>query len=376
MSPPAGADNDYAQAMRALDQKRWEEALAGFSRVAAERGARSDAALYWCAYTQNKLGHRDEALKIIGEIRRQYAQSRWLNDAKALEVELLAAAGRPVEPAQTADEDLKLMALNGLMQNDPERATAMIEKMLAGPSGPKVKQRALFVLAQSGSPKARETLLRLARNNANPELQRQAVRNLGIFAGKESAVPLGELYRTSSDLALRREILRGFMVSGNKLQLAEAAKGEKNPELRHEAINLLGTSGDQKTLQELLVSSTDASERQQILGALMVAGGVDSLVHAARTDRDLSTRVHAVQMLGVMPRGKTADALSDIYRKSPEPEIRRAVIRAFFTQGNAKTLVGLARNEKDASLKTEAVRMLSLMKSKEARDYMLEILEK
>jgi len=372
----AGAENEYAQAMRALDQKRWEEALAGFRKVVAERSARVDAALYWSAYTQNKLGRREEALRTITQLKREFAASRWVNDAKALEVEVLAAAGRPVPPEQTSDDDLKLMALNGLMQSDPERATAIVEKMLAGTSSPKVKQRALFVLAQSNTPKARETLLRLARNSSNPELQRQALRNLAVFQGKESGALLEEIYRTSNNTALRREVLRGFMLTGNRARVLEIAKNEKDTDLRREALRQLGVMGGQKELLELYPAITDEATRKELMGGLMIAGAVEPLAQIARTDRSTASRIQAVQMLGVMGKARTSDVLLDIYHKDPEAEVRKAVVRGLFTQGNAKALVEIARTEKDAALKQEAVRVLSIMKAPEARELMLEILEK
>ena len=50
------------------------------------------------------------------------------------------------------------MALNGLLNSDPEKALPILEKLLQGPASPKLRERAVFVLAQSNSPKAREIL--------------------------------------------------------------------------------------------------------------------------------------------------------------------------------------------------------------------------
>jgi hypothetical protein len=45
-------------------------------------------------------------------------------------------------------------------------------------------------------------------------------------------------------------------------------------------------------------------------------------------------------------------------------------------QDDAKDLVDVARKETDSDLKVYAVRQLSQMRSKEAQDYMMEILNK
>jgi hypothetical protein len=72
---------------------------------------------------------------------------------------------------------------------------------------------------------------------------------------------------------------------------------------------------------------------------------------------------------------KSQDVLSEMYRTDPDPEVKREVLNAFFLQGNATRLIEVARAEKDGALKKEAVRWLSLMGSKEARAYMLELLK-
>ena len=69
-----------------------------------QKGAKADAALYWKAYAQNKQGQRAEALATIAALRKDYPKSRYLSDAKALEVEVkaeLRPAGRSREPRAT-----------------------------------------------------------------------------------------------------------------------------------------------------------------------------------------------------------------------------------------------------------------------------------
>ena len=110
---------------------------------------------------------------------KRFADSRWLKDAKALEVEVRQASGQAVSPDAQNDEELKLLALRGIMQSDPERALPMIEKVLAGNGSVKLRENALFVLSQSRTPKAREIIAGIAKGGANPDLQLRAVRYLG-----------------------------------------------------------------------------------------------------------------------------------------------------------------------------------------------------
>ena len=52
------------------------------------------------------------------------------------------------------------------------------------------------------------------------------------------------------------------------------------------------------------------------------------------------------------------------------------IINALFIQGNAAALVDIARKETDMNLKKQVVNQLSVMHSKEANDYLMEILAK
>ena len=73
----------------------------------------------------------------------------------ALEIDVRQHSGQPVKPGETSDDDLKLLALQALMNNNSPEAVPMLEKILQGPQSPRVKDRALFVLAQTQTAPAR-----------------------------------------------------------------------------------------------------------------------------------------------------------------------------------------------------------------------------
>ena len=96
------------------------------------KGPKADAALYWKAYAQNKQGLRTEALGTIGELNKAYPKSRYLQDAKALEVEVRRDAGQPVRPENESDEEMKLLVLNGLQNSAPDEAIPMLHEVHSG----------------------------------------------------------------------------------------------------------------------------------------------------------------------------------------------------------------------------------------------------
>jgi tetratricopeptide (TPR) repeat protein len=365
----------YNRGTAALDRGEFDAAATAFTEAAALKGERADGALYWSAYAHNKRGRRDDALQAIEALKSGYPKSRWLRDARALEVEIRQASGQTGVPGPNGDEDLKLMALGGLMNADPERALPLVEQMLASSQSGKVRDRALFVLAQSGSPKAREVLVRIARTSADEDTQKRAIKYLGLFGGTESRQALVDIYKTSQSVGARKAVLQGFMVAGDRARLLEVARTETSPELKREAIHMIGVAGGREELSQLYQQETSVEARDAIINAMFISGDADRLAELAQKETDPRLRREAIQKLGLTGGAKSGAILKQMYGSEKEPEIKRQIINAFFLQGNAATLVEIARAEQDRSLKRAAVEKLSLMQSKEAADYMMELLK-
>ena len=86
--------------------------------------------------------------------------------------------------------------------------------------------------------------------------------------------------------------------------------------------------------------------------------------------------VEAIRQLGPMGRSKSGDALTSLYAKETDPQIKREILNGLFVQGNAPAIIEVARKESDPNMKREAVQKLSIMHSKEATDFLMEILNK
>jgi len=366
----------YDRGSELLNKSDWDSALEAFAKAVAMEGRRADGALYWKAYAQNKLNRRGEALMTLEELRRSFPESRWLDDSKVLEVEIRQAGGRSVVPEQDDDEELKLVALNGLMNMDPEKAVPLLEKFLAGSASPRLKEQALFVLVQTGSPRAREIIGKIARGQASPDLQRKALEYLGVFGGGDSRQLLKEVYGSSSDASVKRSVLQAFMISDDTDSLLAAARAEQDSELRLEAIQLLGAAGAREELAQLYKAQTDVEVKEKILQALAICEGGKELMEAARTEKDPRLRRAAIQGLGLLDGDEAGPFLISLYGSEKEVEIRSAVLDALFLQDNDTALIGIARKETDPRLRKAAVEKLALMESEEATKFMLEILNK
>ncbi|MBK5292233.1 MAG: HEAT repeat domain-containing protein [Acidobacteriia bacterium] len=315
-------ESHYRRGISALDEREWDRAAESFTEVSKFKGTRTEGALYWRAYALRKLGRREEALATLDQLQKSHPGSRWLNDAKVLDQEVRQSSGQTVTPEQESDEELKLYALNSLVHTDPDRALPLLEKILSSASSPQLKEKALFVLAQmppsKSSPGATQKILvRLAQGNTNPDLQRKAVLYLGEAADKDKAIlqTLSEIYASSDDAAIKRNVLHGYARGKDKDRLLAVATTDSNKSLRRDALHML-----------------------------VGAGG--------------------------------AEELWKLYGTSSDRDTKAEVIRALSSSRNAGRLVELARKEPDAELKKQLVRELSHMKSKEASDYLVELISK
>jgi hypothetical protein len=366
----------YDDGREDLDEDRYNQAESKFKQLADMNGPQTDAALYWKAYAQNRMGKRDSALATIADLKRRFPQSRWQKDAAALEIEVRQSTGNPAYPENQSDEELKMLALQGIMNGDPQRGISILENILNGSGTPKLKSRALFMAAQSGRPEVREILAKIARGQNNPELQRKAVEYLGIFGGAESRKTLAEVYASTSDASVKHAILRSYMIGSDHERLFAAAKGEKDESLRREAIRQLGLVHGTSELEQLYQTETSSDVRREILQAFFLAGDSVRLLQAAQSEKDPELRRAAIRNLGLVHSNDSGKALQAIYAKETDREVREEVLNAFFLQGNASALVAIARGEKDPELKTTAVQKLSLMHSKEGTEYLMELLQK
>ncbi len=367
-------DDIYDEAMEFIDEEEWNEALRPLNKLVS-LNTRLDAALYWTGYSYGKMNRTASALSTLARLQKEFPASRWAKEAKALEMEVRGKSGQVPRPDQEDDLDLKLMAVSALAQSDPHEAMPMLSKILTSPSASrKVRERTLFVLAQMGSDQAGNAIAEVAKGNSSPELQRQAIKYLGVFGGSGNRKILGDVYIATSDNSLRREILKSFMVSGDKVRVLSAAKTEKDPALRTEAVRLLGVMGGSSELSQMYSGAVSTDEKKTILHALFLSGAIEPMATAARGEKDKEARLSAVRNLGLMGR-KSETFLILMYRSETDVEVKKEVLNAFFLQGNSTRLVEVARAEKDAQLKKDAVHWLSLMNSKESRAYMLELLK-
>jgi hypothetical protein len=368
----AHEDELYSSAKDALDNGEYDNAIKQFDDVIKIHGRKADGATYWKAYSLNKAGNKAQALTAIGELRKNYPKSNWLRDAGALEQDIRGAAN----PENISDEELKLLAIQSLMNSNPEKAIPLLEKIILGNYSPKLKDRALFVLSQSDSDKARQILMGLAKANNQPDLQKRAIRYLGMNGNSRNRAVLKEIYNSSTDVGVKKSVFQAWLMCGCKDDVAALAKTEKNPELRREAIRYLGMMGGRAELLDFYKNSPDVATREEAVGAMLMCGCAHELAEIVQTEKDPAVLDKAITTLGLVGGDESLAALTKVYNSQADLAIKKKVINALFLHGAGKEMVALAKKETNPELKRSLIQKMSMMSSPEISDYMMEILNK
>jgi len=364
-APPADKASNalYWQGQTALKQSDWNTALQRFvelEKLLRKNEPKSvDSALYWEAYTLAQAKRTAEAKSTIERLRREFPESRWSRDADALLAQMQPAT--KLDPG-VVDDDLADAALQGLLSAPPERALPLLKKVLAGQRSLKLKKRALFVLSQLETDEAINVVLDTAKSSPEPELRREAVRMLGISGAKVAIERLSELYAASSSAAEKKDVIEAWLIAGrNDLEL-KAARDEADPAVRRKSIETLGAMGASDELRQMFEATKDESNRRAIIQSLGVAGNTSALTSiAANTALPEKERIEAMRSLGVAGDRGGNTALLDLYSKAGTPALRDAALQGLLIAGDADAMKKLYRNARTNEEKKALLRMLTAM---------------
>jgi len=281
---PVQRDTLYNEGMRAMDEGRWADAAATFDREAAKNPDGSEAPLFWKAYSLEKLGRHNEANATCDQLRSSRPASSWNGECSMLRIQSsldtvklkaqldanlaslraeegtrhfhsdrdrdqlaeLGTLDRPDRTRQPIDpnDDIKLLALNSLMRQEPEKALPVLRTFIFSDKPIELRRHALFVLGESKAPGSQELLTEIATKNSDLELQRVAVQTLATMRGKEAAPELVKIYRESTDHSVKRAALSGLFITRDASGLVDLARSEKDLGMKREIVSQLALMHD------------------------------------------------------------------------------------------------------------------------------------
>src|SRR5215213_2748214 len=220
-----------------------------------------------------------------------------------------AAIAPPVPPpawipqGYLPDMDMRIQALASLIRTDAPKVIPMLRDIALESGNTDEARRALFVLAQSGGPEARSTVVEVAKTG--PELVRvAAVRELGRVGGPAVMNDLLQVYSTGND-RVKYQVVASLGEQDAASALMRIVQAETDRRLRNVAIVTLGEAGGRQQLATLYAKAY-ADAKRAIITGLFNARADDELIRIAaqESNPELRGEVRARLRLLDTPRAK------------------------------------------------------------------------
>ncbi len=247
-------------------------------------------------------------------------------------------------PGQTAvrsaldeKDEIKAIALQSLMQSNPERALPYIGDILKNNSQASkgLREVAVRLLGQYRGPNSTALLLDLARNQADPKLRRSAIYSLSNVEDDKVFDLLLELATKSDDPEVAKTALRALANQRNqkaKDSISTLALSAKSSLIRRDAIYLLGERKDDASIDRLIsIYDTDADPdvKKHAIYALSRSANPrarQKLLDVARTNSNEDTRLQAIQWLDDRADESFIDELAKLYQSDKSLKVRKQIL--------------------------------------------------
>ena len=440
-----------------IEDEKWEQAEKRFRDFLRDypKHKESDAAIYWLAFTQKKQQHFAEAERLLVKLSNDYPTSNWLDDAKALRLEIAPSVGNvayvdqviraskqgrvaqpmpapepapaaapifpeilevPIAPLAPAQElgglsglkimgqgsvrggldekdEIKAIALQSLMQSNPERALPYISDILKNDSKASngLKEHAIRLLGQYRGPNSVTMLLDLARNQSDPKIRRSAIYSLGNVEDDKALDLLLDLATKSDDAEVSKAALRALASQRNpkaRQKLFEIVRSSSNEDTRVQAVQFLDNKGDETLVDELVkIYQTDKSlkvRRQAIFSLAQMAGHGSRYYPVPAVSGKVATTVSPAELPGRKNESqrknseKAVKALLQLYDAETDESLKNQFL-AVFGQANSKEtlqkLMQIAKSDASLTLRRRAVMYLGQSHDPEAAKFMEELLK-
>jgi HEAT repeat protein len=366
----------FRQGRDLIEKEDWAAAAAKFQGYVAQypKSKEADAALYWLAYALKKQGKFQDAEQTLERLTGEFPRSTWVDDARAMQVEIAPQVGRRVDPEGLADDELKMVALQSLFQADPARAAAYVAEILkpGSKASRELKETAVSLLGNHGGPEATAMLLDIARAQPDPDLRAVAIHRLGQNSGEGVVDELSKIYAAEQDSDVKGQVLHAFSQMNSPrayAALLEVARAGGDTELRQTAIHWLGQRNESQALDDLMrlmSAERDDEVRGSILHAFSQMNDPRAQARLLEVARGggygTDLRATAIHWVGQRQGDAVVDELLSIFRADRNEEIRGAVLHALSQQRGPRAraaLMEIARGGEDADTRSQAIHALT-----------------
>ena len=287
------------------------------------------------------------------------------------------------------ESDMKVAALNALLQMDADKAVPILKQVLARRDSGSVclRRKAVFLVSQKKTEATEDILLDAARNDPDPEVKEQAVFWLSQVGTDKAVTALDSILRRSDDQGLQEKAL--FALSQHHSVRATAAlrayveRKDVSDEMREKAVFWLGQSNDPENsafLRSAYGRTDNSALKQKILFALSQSRGAENqqfLLDVARNKSEtVDVRKQALFWAGQSGTIGTAE-LASLYGTIPDREMREQIIFVLSQRSDAAAmdkLIDIARKDPDPELRKRALFWVGQSKDPRATQLLQDIL--
>ena len=393
---PSDATTVFRSARDLITDGDWARALEKFNEyvTAYPNEKNVDAALYWLAYSQQKLAKYEQCRVTIERLLEKYPNSNWKDDARVL----LAQVPGDTAAAVTAYQDLVSAArIKGIAT-----AVPLSEIYIDPPSTPlpaiAIAPQQPFQPIQPtqppqgwapGAPVAWSVdgFDNAADDNDPCEFKIVVLQALfqtdlqrGIMAATDWLKP-----GSTQTVRCKSAALTLLGRNGGKAVtpvILGVARNETDVKLRARAISALGATNDDTVvdaLREFALNSTDNNIVEASLYALSKHSGDRAI--AVLGDIAISAKVPAQRKLAIAsismrPGEPAVDALFRIYDADQSIEVRRAIILGFANRRSERAgnkLLEIARSSDNLELRKAAIGAISRRGGDKAIEFLLSL---
>lgn len=405
------ADSLYKLARRELNHRNWERAARLFRRIRTRhaRSAYAPDAFYWEAFARYRMDDTDELETALTLLKRQgeaYPDASTHEDARSLIVQLRsrlaqlgdADAARDItEQAERQgngcpeeEDDVRVMALNALLNMDSDRAVPILTRVLErrDACSAQLRRKAVWLISQKRSPQTAATLLNVARNDPDRGVRKQAVFWLSQVRSEEAVTALDSILMGSDDREIQEKAI--FALSQHRSERTAgilrryAERSDASEKLRETAIFWLGqsrASDNQQFLRDLYAKVDSDKLKEKIIFALSQQSSDDGqwlLDIALNENEPIKLRKSALFWAGEK-RKIQVDSLSELYSSINDTEMREQVIFVLSQRKEpaaVDALMNIVKNETDRALQKKAIFWLGQSKDPRVAEFLLELINR
>jgi len=423
-NPSDVADSMYRAARSALNQNQYTKAadLFGSIRQRYPRSTYVPNSYYWQAFALYRDGSEEnlrsarEALKTQAK---NYKKASTRRDADQLLTRVQGALARlgdeeamralnqdldslaPPKPGRTPraarsescdddDDDVRIAALNAVLQMDPDRAVPLLKTVLARRDTGSVclRRKAVFLVSQKRTSETSAILLNAVRSDPDQEVREQAVFWLSQVPGDETVAALDSVLRdANTDQEIQEKAL--FALSQHHSARAGAVlrdfamRRDVDEDLREKAVFWIGQSRSPENaqfLKDLFAKADNQDLKEKILFSLSQMGGTDSyhwlMDVALNAKEDIDIRKKALFWAGQDRSVDIAD-LVRLYDSMNDREMREQLIFVYSQRREEPAVVKLCqigKTDADRELRKKAVFWLGQSRSPTAGQCLQELI--